>query len=82
MTEQEVIDIFVNDVMFDENHDEDDKEYLTRIAKYIYKLIVKRAESNKAKEILGDLKGLLNGYVCTENNISLYEYYCKKYGVR
>lgn len=34
-----------------------------------------------AKEIIGDLKGLLEGYVHTKDNISLYEYYCKKYRV-
>ena len=34
-----------------------------------------------AREIIGDLKGLLEGYVYTKENISLYEYYCKKYGV-
>lgn len=34
-----------------------------------------------AREILNDLKGLLEGYVHIEDNISLYEYYCKKYRV-
>ena len=42
---------------------------------------IEQEKQEVAIEILNDLKGLLEGYVHTEGNISLYEYYCKKYGV-
>ena len=34
-----------------------------------------------ANEVLEKLKGLLEGYVHTKENISLYEYYKKQYGI-
>lgn len=50
---------------------------------FLEKLLAKIEQEKKevAREIIGDLKGLLEGYVHTKDNISLYEYYCKKYGV-
>lgn len=43
--------------------------------------LMEQEKKEIAREILNDLKGLLEGYIHTEDNISLYEYYCKKYGV-
>ena len=40
-----------------------------------------KVRKETAREILNDLKGLLEGYVHTKENISLYEQYCQKYGV-
>ena len=46
-----------------------------------YKDGVNWGSKETAREILNDLKGLLDGYVHTKENISLYEQYCQKYGV-
>lgn len=43
--------------------------------------LMEQEKKEIAREILNDLKGLLEGYIHTEDNVSLYEYYCKKYGV-
>lgn len=56
MTRKEAIDIFVNDIMFDENHDESDKEYITRIANCMYEPIVKKAENDILNEFVEWLK--------------------------
>ena len=35
-----------------------------------------------AEAVITDLKGLLEGYEHKQENITLYEYYCKKYGIK
>lgn len=58
--------------------DEEGKNYKHEILSlWAYK--EKQIKKETAKEIISDLKGLLEFYVNPEDNISLYEYYCKKY---
>ena len=60
-----------------------DDEYATivRNAETAYEEGLKDARKETAREILNGLRGLLEGYMHTKENISLYEQYCQKYGV-
>lgn len=72
MTKQEIYDIFSEFYKSPSKMRGLTNELLSKI---------EQEKREVVKEVLNDLKGLLEGYIHTNENISLYEYYCKKYGV-
>ena len=78
MTKEKIIDLLYNEI------GNPDYKTVGDYHKGIADTLLAKFEQEKkevAKEILNDLKGLLEGYIHTNDNNTLYEYYCKKYGV-
>lgn len=76
MTREQIIKIVNDCVQYNANQGTWSID--NRFADELLKLF-KQEKQQVAGEIISNLKGLLEFYVNPEDNISLYEYYCKKY---
>ena len=76
MTREQIIKIVNDCVQYNANQGiwSIDNKFADELLK-----LFKQEKQQVAGEIISDLKGLLEFYVNPEDNISLYEYYCKKY---